>query len=535
MTIANKLLGASIALSLVTSASAQVFYSETFDTDGAGWTGGLAYFNNATACSTGAMRDNLYGSVPNGKLESPLVGTSTGGMITIAYSYKVHDWSANTSPTGPTWGSIAVEYADNAAGPWTNIATITDETQTANCIAKTHTFTPPAGALFVRFDCNRTSGDSWYNVDDISITEAGVNPPATHTNYGSGCYDIANNQAIYQNFDDAALSSVALLGTSITFTPTATGYTVSNGGGVYVAPTVAATLIPLIDDDNQPFSPSIPFPHVDGPVPVFDVASNCFVSMGPGNANDVYGSVPALLGSPAASFRANFDLNPAIPGSAVSAEEVGNVLYITWEAPRFGFSIAEIERVQMQFDLVAGTVVMVWDTLVSAGSIGDTVVGYAPGVSLDSGVIDLATDLPITTQPDILAISLSASPAPISTASTGTTVIYQIDDIPDAQVSSGIYFGALILGFTGDVAGTDLAFNGMPGCNLYVGGLDVLMMYQGGSSSQSVNVDIPSGIAIGTQVWAQAVALVAPGSLPNGENAFGAVVSNGVESFISDN
>jgi hypothetical protein len=531
------LLGAAAALLAVSSANAQVFYSETFDTDGAGWTGGLTYFNNATACSTGAMRDNLYGSVPNGQLLSPVLGTSAGGVTTISYSYKVHDWSPNTSPTAGSWGSIAVEYADNAAGPWTNIATTTDEVQTTSCIVKTHTFTPPAGALFVRFDCNRTSGDSWYNIDDISISEAGANPPASHTNYGSGCYDIATNQAIYQNFPDALTSAAALAGTSITFTPTANGYTVSNGGGVYVAPTVAATLIPLADDASAAFTPSVPFPHVGGAVIDLEVHSNCFVSMGPGNANNVYGSVPAMIGSPVASVRANFDLNPAIAGSAVSAEEIGNVLHITWEAPRFNFTLAEIERVQMQLNLSTGSVVMVWDTLASAGSTGDTVVGYAPGVSMDPGAINLATDLPITTVPDtfIPAISMSASPAPVSTGSTGTTVIYQIDDIPDAQVSSGIYFGAVLISFAPDLAGSPLDFLGMPGCNLYIANIDVPVMYVGATTSQTVNVDIPSGIAVGTEIWAQAVAMVFPGSLPNGQNAYGAVVSNGVASFISDN
>lgn len=540
------LLGAAATLLAVSSATAQVNYVETFGTDAAGWTSAgtatyapFSWFSDATACTSGALRCNLYATGANGNdiLVSPALGSSTGAVTTISYSYKVNLWSANTAPTPGPFGSIDVEYLDNVSGLWTNIATITDEVQSSGCIAKTHTFTPPVGALSVRFNCNRTGGDSWWNIDDVSVSEAGLNPPATHTNYGSGCYDISTNQAVYQLFPDAATSSAALLGTSITFTPTATGYTVSNGGGVYVAPSVAATLIPLGDDDSAAFTPSVPFPHVGGAVPDLEVHSNCFVSMGPGNANNVYGSVPAMIGSAVASFRANFDLNPAIAGSAVSAEEIGNVLHITWESPRFNFTLAEIERVQMQLNLSTGTVVMVWDTLASAGSTGDTVVGYAPGISTDPGAIDLAVDLPVTTVPDSFtpAISLSASPAPVSTGTTGTTVVYQVNDIPDANVSSGTYFGAVILSFAGDVTGTSLDTLNMPGCTLYVGGLDVLVTYIGASASQNVNVNIPSGIAVGEQLWAQAAAFVFPGSLPNGQNAFGAVVSNGVESFISDN
>ena len=540
------LLGLTAALLSVSSASAQVNYTETFDVDLAGWTvtGGWAPgsgwagagFRFPIGGADGCPVINIYSGATTGEITSPLVGTATGSLITFSFDTKKNNFNAATGETDLPHGTIEAFYGPTATGPWTSIVAVTDQVETGTAYNVTGSFTPPSGDVYIQFQCSHAGGDWDGYVDNLSVVETGGNPPATHSNYGTGCYNIATaTQAVYQNFPDAATAVPALLGTSITFTPTANGYTLTNGGGTYVAPTGAATLIPLGDDDSAPFTPSVPFPHVGGAVTDLEVHSNCFVSMGPGNANNVYGSVPALLGSAVASFRANYDLDPSVGGSLISAEEVGNVLHITWEAPRWNFTA--IERVQMQFDLVAGTVVMVWQDLPTLTSTGDTVVGYAPGVSNDPGVIDLAVDLPITTEPDlaISAISLSASPAPVSTSTTGTTVMYQIDNIPDANVSSGIYFGALVISFTGDIAGTDLGFIDMPGCNLHVGALDVLIAYNGATSSQMVPLNIPANVAVGTQLWAQAAALVVPGSLPNGENAFGAVTSNGVESFISDN
>ena len=45
----------------------------------------------------------------------------------------------------------------------------------------------------------------------------------------------------------------------------------------------------------------------------------------------------------------------------------------------------------------------------------------------------------------------------------------------------------------------------------------------------------PAGIPIGTTIWSQSASLIAPNSLPNGQNAFGLTTSNGVETFISIN
>jgi hypothetical protein len=181
----NGLLGIAAALFMAPAANAQVNYSFNFDANSTGWTGNFSRYTGATACggAGGAMRRNVY-TATVGTLVSPTTGTAAGGLVTITYDYKINLWSANTSPTPTPWGSFAVEYGPTATGPWTNIATVTDETQSSACISKLHTFTPPAGALFVRWATAWTGGDSYWNFDNVVLTEA-VAPCTGMPNPGS--------------------------------------------------------------------------------------------------------------------------------------------------------------------------------------------------------------------------------------------------------------------------------------------------------------------------------------------------------------
>ena len=73
----------------------------------------------------------------------------------------------------------------------------------------------------------------------------------------------------------------------------------------------------------------------------------------------------------------------------------------------------------------------------------------------------------------------------------------------------------------------------MPGCALHVASLDIVLSFVGASSSLSTQLPLPPSVPPGVQLFTQAVAMVFPGSLPNGQNAFGAVTSNGVRSLIN--
>ncbi|MBM3963241.1 MAG: hypothetical protein FJ306_15290, partial [Planctomycetes bacterium] len=174
----NRLLAcATVAGLLATAATAQVNYSFNFDANSTGWTGNFLRFTGATACggTGGAMRRNLYPGTTSttGQLISPSTGTSTGGTTTITYDYKAAVWSANTAAAPTPWGSFDVQYGATATGPWTTFATVSNETQLGNpCQQKTHSFTPPAGPLFIRWSATFSGGDYWLNFDNVTLVES---------------------------------------------------------------------------------------------------------------------------------------------------------------------------------------------------------------------------------------------------------------------------------------------------------------------------------------------------------------------------
>ncbi len=355
--------------------------------------------------------------------------------------------------------------------------------------------------------------------------------PANHISYGAGCYDVPL-QCIYEWFATPAAAAMALQGQALTFTPSGDGYLVANGGASYVAPSAAASNLLLGDEDEANVTPTMPFPHVAGLVPTMSVCSNGFVNMGPTGGNTVlaHGSTFDMVHSTVASFRSNADFDPSANGD-VLVEEIGAVLFVTWrDVFRFGGTVPE--RLQMQFDLITGRVAIVWDQLTTAAG-SSMVVGYAPGPSLDPGATDLSAALPVTTRKDMLALRMTASPPPLSTPVAGTQVLYQIDNIPDANANSGVFFGMIMLSLFPLQPPHDLTAIGMPGCRLQVATMDVTLPFLGNSPSQTAVLPLPPAVPAGVQLFAQAVAFVFPASLPNGQNAFGAVTSNGVRSLIN--
>ncbi|HEX5052767.1 MAG TPA: hypothetical protein VFZ65_13405 [Planctomycetota bacterium] len=371
---------------------------------------------------------------------------------------------------------------------------------------------------------------------------------ASHNNYGSGCYNISDS--FYQTFADSSLASPALSGNAMMLVPTGAGYTgywlAGAAAGRYVAPNPLSptyTVLGTGDDGQVTYTPAVGFPSPYGPVTDLRVHGNAIIAFGSGTidtpgTNNYVPAAAGFLNSTRGGVYAWHDYNVA-EGGTISGDVVGSVTYVTYENVE-SYSTPTVvnpSTLQFQFDQVTGVITVVWvsvdgDPTSTFGS--GHLVGFTPaGASVDNGSIDLATALPVTVAGNVAAISTSASPAPVSTAGSGTLVTYTIDNIPEAVPTSGVYFGVTIVSLTPDLAGLDLGFLGMPQCSLYVGALDLTLSFVGGTPSQTTMLQIPAGVAYGTQIYATSAALIAPGTLPNGQNAFGAVTSNGVRSFIS--
>jgi hypothetical protein len=306
-------------------------------------------------------------------------------------------------------------------------------------------------------------------------------------------------------------------------------------------------VLALGDDAQTTLTPSVPVPWPGGSAATLSVHSNGIIATAPlampASPTSHTPNAVDFLNEATTAWYCWHDYNPTEPGSGnIVWEEVGGVLYVTWQGVEsHPAAVANPSTLQLQFELATGVVRYVWHTIATVGTGQQTgtseqhLIGWSPGgASVDAGSIVLAQALPLTvTSSNMRAISLSASPPPVSTGASGTLVTYAIDDIPPAAPATSSYLGLTILSLTPDLPGTQLAFLGMPGCSLYVGSLDLALAFAGGTPSLTTQFQIPAGVAYGTQVHATAVALFAPNSLPNGQNAFGAVTSNGVASFIS--
>ncbi len=376
--------------------------------------------------------------------------------------------------------------------------------------------------------------------------------PASHQGYGTGCYAVATD-SFCQFFATAAAASVALNGQSMRLTPVANGYSVTWGGGSYVAPSGTATVLPVNDDDTTAITPSIPFPVGAGSAAQLFVNTNGFVSTASTNGDGAwnapsfgtYQPSSQFRNAPATAFWSWHDYNTASGLGRIKYEQgvVGpnTILYLTWDAVE-SYAVPETANpstFQFQFNLTTGAVTYVWQNVTAIGTGQNQylpeshLIGFSPGgASLDPGSIVLATALPLTTRPDQLPMKLSAAPAPVITPST--PVVYTATDLPESLPGSGLYLSTMFLSL-GSLPGVDLGIIDAPGCMAYIAGLDLDL---GGQltfvPTASWNLTFDNVVfAPGNVVYAQAIALVTPNSLPNGQNPFGLTVSNGVRSFVT--
>ena len=364
-------------------------------------------------------------------------------------------------------------------------------------------------------------------------------PAGSTSLYGSGCYEVLDNSAYSLLTGGAAVWSPALQGTAVTFVPNGSTYLLINGGNAYVAPTAAATTLTLTDDSSTA-SPTLtaPFPYAGGLATVFQVCSNGHVAIGTGNSTGFVPSAATMLNNPSTAWYSWTDYNPAIAaGGRVKFEEAGGMVYITWDGViHFGnTTTAAADTFQFQFDTGTGAVTLVWQTMSTTSPTTTTLllVGYSPGgPSNDPGSINLATQLPLPIPAGLRPLAIDVNQTLVSSATGGSMPVFTIANIPEFAPGAGVYLGVHILSLTQiPPPGLDLTFLGMPGCSL-LANLDLTRAAIGLTATQALPLSIPPGLPLGVTMYSQGAALFTPGSLSNGQNAFGGITSNGIASTI---
>jgi hypothetical protein len=492
--------------------------------------------NDTSAGGIGARQVHM-GLMGDPTLRQHVIAPPANVAVTDLWPQAGVSWSASPDAVA----GYHVYRAASPAGPFTRLnATAVTGTSFVDAAALSGSSTYVVRALRLE----TTPGGTYWNLSQGAFaTVALPQQAASHTSYGTGCYAISDS--FHQYFATPAAAAAALDGRSITLSPSGGGYLVTAGGGTFVAPGAGASALALGDDDQVAVVPSTPFPCPGGAAATLHVHSNGIVGASPLQMSPAASAVPTvatLLGEAATAWYCWHDYDPTEPGAgAIRVEEAGGTLYVTWDGVEsHPGGTANVSTLQFQFELATGVVRYVWHALATTGTGQQTapseqhLIGWSPGgSSVDAGPVDLATALPLLVgSVNLEPLRLAAAPAPVSTPSAGTLVTYAIDHVP--ELAPGSRAGFTILGLVPDLAGSSLATMGMPGCTRHLGSLDVFLFFAGSSPSLTSTFAIPPGVPGGLTVYATAIAFVPPGSLPNGQNAFGAVVSNGVASFVND-
>ncbi|MBX3463419.1 MAG: hypothetical protein KF830_09620 [Planctomycetes bacterium] len=583
--LAAKLFGAAFALLAAVPATAQVTYSFNFDVNSTGWTGTPGFTRSTTnPCAVASMRRNMWSSATTGFLVSPLTGTSVGGTTTVTYDYKCYDFTGS-APTVAPWGGFTVQYASSVSGPWTTIATVVDEAQTASCITKSHVFTPPAGPLYVRWSANWVAGDYYLAFDNIDVSESVVacsgtpTPGDTIAPIGGVCSG-ANFSLSLQN---------ATTGTGVSYqwyssTTSSLGPWTAVGTGLSTLTTsITGTTWYYCDVtcSDGPSTGSSNVVQVDLATPVFPqefssgvVNPNCWSVVGLVGAGLPNYQAQSAFGVGTGSVRWNFYnigalQEPTLVSPAFTPVAAGTEVF--FDVAGATYTGGEIDSIVLEESNDGGTswspvVTMtnepgagVLNTLGGTGTTGSNFVptasqwaslAYTLSAGTDRirfrGISDFGNsvfldNISVGVQPSARHTVYGrscATPAMTLTSATppvaGTTTIFDLNNIPLACPSPDpvFHFGIIALSLGQDFAGTDLLTGygvDAPGCNLHITSIDVVVPYVDVVPTQAVPFDIPVSVPPAFLFFSQAAALICP----NPPNNAGVLLSNGLRSYVN--
>jgi hypothetical protein len=363
--------------------------------------------------------------------------------------------------------------------------------------------------------------------------------PASHTDYGPGCYRFQGS--FYDGFDAAGASST-LSGRVLSMVLGGSGYVVLPAltGVAFVPPTAAATVltgfVPDNDDGERAVTLPSAFPLPAGSVTQLFVHTNGIVSTGANHPTlpnpNYFPTTAGLLGQPNAAWYSWHDYNPSEPNSGqIKTETVGTLFCITWDGVEsYDLNQVNPSTFQLQFDLGTGQVNYVWQniTAINAGAASDVhLIGYSPGgPSVDHGEQDVAAIVTLTLDAnrDALPLTLRASTRPV----LGHTISYTTSS---ETTTPGIGLNLLSLADLGALspAGLDLGILGAPECvaNVDLGQGVGNVIGNFGSLSMTISLPVPVNATLsGLQLFSQSVWLDAAA------NSAGLLTSNAVRTQL---
>jgi hypothetical protein len=359
--------------------------------------------------------------------------------------------------------------------------------------------------------------------------------------YGTGCNTVRGSA--HQEFTDSSVpsaagaASAALTNRQLLFLPSGTGYVMLPGTATFLPPSGAAVALPSNDDGETAITPTLPFQYPGGITTQLFVHTNGFVSVAsnntiPGGLNYVP-QIPGMLAATSTGWWSWHDLNPTEAASGqIVWEEVGSIVAITWQGVEsYPTTAANPSTFQFQFDMLAGTVTILWQTIDAVGGSGflegdDWVIGYSPGGPSPNGVAFDITTLTATALafPEVFPLALDTSSKPL----LGTTI-----DLVTSN-ETGQNLGINFVSVVGIPApGFDLSILGMPGCvallDINAGVGNVISNLGLPGISMNVSFPLPPNPALASiKIYSQSI------WLDPLANPFGATASNAIEMTLGN-
>ena len=345
--------------------------------------------------------------------------------------------------------------------------------------------------------------------------------PATHTSYGSGCYNVSATW--YELF---GTSSFDLSNSSIRMTPNGFGgYDMAPGSASFFTHTVAG----LAQGDDVVTAVTLPaaFNYPGGSTTSIGVCSNGYIWMqGTNTLADFSPSAAELFSNPARLCPAWCDLLPDgatnVANVFAEADVVNNKFYVTWlNVPTF--TTPGTVTMQVELDLTSGAVEYRYQGCTIPASA--TITGWTPGSPLsviDPGTRDISTTLAggfSTKSTENRPLTLAGSPTPV----IGSPITYTTSNVPGTAL-----FNLLIVSLGEQTPPIDLAPAGAPGCPLLVTLGAFFSFPSAGSPTTSAIVPLPADPTLaGGTLYCQSF------TIDPASNAAGVITSNGVRSRLN--